>query len=85
MVMTTPLHLRKIMGLIAEAEVKRQDIAAFLGYSETMFSLYLHGKRTTPDGFEEQVLTALSVLERAEQAAQEARARVLAEAAEEEK
>ena len=71
------------MGLIAEAGIRRQDIAAQLGYSETMFSLYLHGRRPAPEGFEGQVLAALDLLERADKAAQEARERVLAETAEE--
>ena len=79
MTTTTPPHLRKLMGLIAEAGIRKQDLATQLGYSETMFSLYLHGKRPAPDGFEGHVLEALDLLERAERAGQEARARVLAE------
>ena len=79
MTTTTPPHLRKLMGLITEAGIRRQDIAAQVGYSETMLSLYLHGRRPAPEGFEGQVLAALDLLERAERAGQEARARVLAE------
>ena len=77
--MTTPPHLRKLMGLIAEAGIRRQDLAAQLGYSETMFSLYLHGKRPAPEGFKERVAAALDLLEVAERAAAKARERVLAE------
>ena len=54
-------------------------LAAQLGYSESLFSLYINGRRPPPEGFEERVLAALELLEEAERAAKEARDRVLAQ------
>ena len=71
---------RKIRGRIAEAGVRRRDVAHAIGYSESMFSLILQGDRTMPPDFEARVHTALERLEAAEKAAQVARARVLAKA-----
>ena len=76
---TTSPRLRKLMGLITERGIRRQDLAAQLGYSESMFSLYLHGRRPAPDGFEGRVLAALDLLQRAHSEAQAAYDRVLAE------
>ena len=83
MTTTTPPHLRKLRGRIAEAGLRRQDLAALLGYSETMFSLYLNGRRPEPPDFEANVYAAIDRLEAAEKAAGEARERVLAESADE--
>ena len=83
MMATTPPHLRKLRGHIAEAGLKRQDLAALLGFSETMFSLYLNGRRPAPPDFEANVYAAIDRLETAEKAAQEARERVLAESTDE--
>ena len=79
--MATLNGTKRLRGRIAEAGIRRQDIAAQMGYSETMFSLFINGRRPTPEGFEERVLAVVDMLERAERAAQEARERVLAEAA----
>ena len=68
-----------LRGLIAEARLKRQDIAELMGCSETMFSLYINGRRKPPTGFKELVLRAIDRLRKAETAAQEARERALAE------
>ena len=70
---------KRLRGRIAEAGIRRQDIAAQMVYSETMFSLFINGRRPALEGFEERVLAVLDKLERAERAAQEARERVLAE------
>ena len=79
----TTLDFSRLRGRIAEAGLKRQDLAALLGYSETMFSLYLNGRRPAPPDFDAQVYAAIDRLERAEKAGQEARDRVLAEGASE--
>ena len=50
-----------------------------LGINPAQFSRYLRGLRPPPEGFEEQVTAMLDRLEAAEQAAQEAWARVLGE------
>lgn len=73
------MTIKRLRGHIAETGVRRKDIAACLGYSESMFSLFLNGRRTPPPDFEARVTAALDRLKRAEQAAEEARARVLAE------
>ena len=53
-----------LRGLIAEARLKRQDIAELIGCSETMFSLYINGRRAAPPGFKESVLRAVDRLKR---------------------
>ena len=69
---------KKIKGRIAEAGIRRRDVAHAIGYSESMFSLILQGDRTMPLDFDSRVRAAIDRLETAEKAAQEARARVLA-------
>ena len=73
---------KKIKGRIAEAGIRRRDVAHAVGYSESMFSLILQGDRTMPPDFESRVRVAVDRLEAAAEAAQEARERVLAEAEE---
>ena len=73
----------KIKGRIAEAGVRRRDVAHAIGYSESMFSLILQGDRTMPLDFDSRVRAAIDRLETAEKAAQEARKRVLAESTDE--
>ena len=70
----------KLRGRMAETGIRRQDVAILLGYSETMFSLLINGKRPAPEGFQARIHAALDRLERAERAAQKERERVLAEA-----
>ena len=77
--MITTSNMGKLRARIAEAGIRRQDIANYLGYSESMFSYYLNDKRPAPENFEDRVSAALDRLEAAERAAQEARERVLAE------
>ena len=81
--MVSTSNIAKLRGRIAEAGLKRQDLAALLGFSETMFSLYLNGRRPAPPDFEANVYAAIDRLETAEKAAQEARERVLAESTDE--
>ena len=73
----------KIKGRIAEAGVRRRDVAHAIGYSESMFSLILQGDRTMPLDFDSRVRAAIDRLETAEKAAQEARERVLTESTDE--
>ena len=70
---------KKIKGRIAEAGVRRRDVAHAIGYSESMFSLILQGDRTMPLDFDSRVRAAIDRLEAAEQAGTEARERALAE------
>ena len=70
---------KKIKGRIADAGVRRRDVAHAIGYSESMFSLILQGDRTLPLDFDSRVRAAIDRLEAAERAAQEARERMLAE------
>ena len=76
---TPPITIERLRGRMAEAGIRRQDVAAALGYSETMFSLFINGKRTAPPGFETRVVSALDRLDVAGRAAQEAWDRALAE------
>ena len=71
--------IKKLRGRIAEAGLKRHDLASLLGYSESMLSLYLTGRRPAPPDFEARVYGAIERLERADKAAQAERERVLAE------
>lgn len=77
--MTNAINLQALRGRIAEAKIKRQHLAALLGYSETAFSLYLNDRRDPPPSFITGVYNAIARLKKAEQAAQEAKQRVLAE------
>ena len=63
---------------MAEIGVAQQDVAVQMGISVASLNLYLNGRREPPADFEERVTAALDRLERAERAAEEARAKVLA-------
>ena len=76
--MTTYLPLSRIRGRIAEVGVRQADIAAQIGMHETLLNAILRGRRKQPEGFATRVLEALDLLEEANQAAAEARERVLA-------
>ena len=69
--------LAALRGEIAARQISKRAIAAYLGVSESLFSLFTHGRRQAPDGFEERVLAAIDLLEKAEQAAEKERQRVL--------
>ena len=77
---TAQPDLALLRGEIAARQISKRDIAALLGYSDSLFSLFINGKREAPTGFEVHVHEALDLLERAKQAGAEARERVLAEA-----
>ena len=76
--MTSTTDIPGLRARIAEVGIRRQDIAVQLGYSESLFSLYINGRRPAPEGFEGRVQAALDLLEQADRAAKEARDRVLA-------
>lgn len=59
--------------------VPQGRVAGLAGYDYSAFSRILSGSRRPPEGFIEHVTATLDVLEEAEQAAEAARQRVLAE------
>ena len=63
---------------IVRRGIRQQDVARQIGLNPSAFSLMLSGRRTPPTDFKSRVLTALDMLEQADQAAEEARWRVLA-------
>ena len=69
----------KLLGRMAEIGVLQVDLAMHLDMHPTLLNAILRGRRSAPSGFEARAHAALDLLERAEQAAQEARERVLAE------
>lgn len=73
-----------IQQRIAKLGMTQERLAQQLDYDPTLFSRLIRGLRAAPHGFEERVSRALDRLEAAERAAEEARARVLAEMASEE-
>ena len=75
------LTISKILGRIAEIGVRKSDVAKQLGLDPTSFSAILNGRRTPPGDFERRVTATLDRLERAEQAADKARQKVLGKGA----
>ena len=67
--------MRSIRGRLAALRLSQHDLAAALGIAQSTLNGMLNGRRPAPAGFEEQATEALDRLERAEQAAAEARAR----------
>ena len=63
---------------IASLNIRRGDVAAVVGIGQSLFSQDLNGRREPPADFGARVGAALNRLEAAEQAADEARAKVLA-------
>ena len=68
-----------IRARIAYLDLTREQLAMAMGLERSALSRYLNGTRPMPEGMEERIHATLDKLERAEQAAQEARARVLEE------
>ena len=68
-------NIRRRMAVLG---LSQHAFAAVLGISQPTLNARLNGYREPPAGFEEQASEALDVLEEAERAAAEARARVLA-------
>ena len=73
--------MRKLKAEIVRRGIRQHDVARQIGVDPSAFNLYINGHREPPPDFEERVTTALDRLERAEQAAAEARQRVLGGAA----
>ena len=73
----SPALARRILGRMAEIGVTQQDVADALGLNATQLNHILKGRRTPPADFERRVTAALDRLEKAEQAAERARAKVL--------
>ena len=75
------MHDMHLQRRVARSGVTQERLALTLGIDPTQFSRYIRGLRRPPDGFEEQVTAMLDRLEEAEQAAEqaarEARARIL--------
>ena len=67
----------RIQGRIAEAGVRKADLARELGIDASAFSAVLNGRRMPPADFERRVTAALDRLEQAERAADKARQKVL--------
>ena len=68
---------------MAELGVSQQELAKTLGMTRSLLNAYLNGYQTPPEGlgaFVKRALAALDRLERAEQAADKARQKVLREA-----
>ena len=76
--MFTSSEIQAIRGRLAAAGVTQIDLANQLGIHPTKLNHLLRGKRPIPPGFLASATAALEQLERAEQAADEARRRVLA-------
>lgn len=64
---------------MAELGFFQEDVARVMGIHPATLSRFIKGRRRPPEGWEEWVHAALDLMERAEEAAEEARARVLAE------
>ena len=71
------VHIR-LKASLFKAGVAQMDVAEILDMDPALFSRILRGLRPMPDGFEERVLAAIDLLEKAEQAADKERQRVLA-------
>ena len=64
---------------MVELGLLQREVAEVLGIHEATLSRYLKQGRPMPEGFEAKVQAAVELLHRAAAAAEEARARVLAE------
>ena len=63
---------------LAALGISQHALARALGISQATLSVWLNGYRQPPTGFEVEAAGALDLLEQAERAATEARAKVLA-------
>ncbi len=73
-------HLKARVTLLG---IRQEQVAEVAGYESTLFSRYLNGRREPPADFKAKVTAALDRLEAAENAAAEARERVLEQTADE--
>ncbi len=77
--MTSSSDIPSIRARIAYLDLTREQVAMAMGMERSALSRYLNGTRPLPNGMEARIHATLDKLERAEQAAQEARERVLEE------
>ena len=75
--MFTSSEIRAVKGRLAAAGATQIDLADQLGMHPTKLNHVLRGRRLAPPGFLARATVALERLERAEQAATEARLKVL--------
>ena len=59
--------LAALRGELAARRINRRYVATLLGYSDSLFSLIINGKRPTPTDFEEEVHAAMNRLEAPDQ------------------
>ncbi len=69
---------RSLKVELARRGLTQAPVAELLGVSPTTFRCYILGYRPLPPGFRKRFDAALDLVERAEQAADEARRKVLA-------
>lgn len=77
---TNSISIGNLRNSISHSTISQERLARALGIEPTQFSRILRGLRPMPEDLPARIHAALDRLERAEQAAQEARERVLAEA-----
>ncbi len=77
------IHVQQVRSRLAQLGVSQERLALTAGYEPTLFSRYLNGLRQPPADFKAKVTAALDRLEAAENAAAEARERVLEQTADE--
>ncbi len=70
-------HTQVVRVRLAALGVSQHALARALGVSQATLSVWLNGYRQPPTGFEVEAAAALDLLEQAERAATEARAKVL--------
>ena len=70
-------HMRAIRRRMSVLGLSQHAFAAMLGISQPTLNARLNGYRRPPAGFEKQASETLDVLEEAERAAADARAKVL--------
>ena len=71
------MSVDQIRSRILQAGITQDRVAREARISSTVLSRVLRGLRDMPDGFEERVLAAIDLLEKADQAAEKERQRVL--------
>lgn len=76
---TEDIPMEDIRRRLAGLRMTQEEFARAVGVADSTLSRVLRGRRSPAPGFVERVLTLLDRMERAERAAEEARARVLAE------
>ena len=60
-------NIQHIRGRIAQIGILQADLAAHLRIHETLLNAYLRGRRSMPEGLEEEINSTLDLIERAKQ------------------